>query len=71
MAEEENDDSNDSNDSNDSLGITRFKIVFIGDSLVGKTSIIDRIIANSFKNSNEETIVQIFFQKNFIQREKN
>ena len=67
MDEEENDDSN---YSNDSFGITRFKIVFVGDSFIGKTSIIDRIIVNSFKNFIEETIGVDVFSKKILFREK-
>ncbi len=42
-----------------SLNICRFKIVFVGDVSVGKTSIINRINENPFKEEYEVKIKKI------------
>jgi small GTP-binding protein len=40
--------------------ITKYKIVFIGDSFVGKTSIIKKLISNEFKNNISPTIGALY-----------
>ena len=47
-----------------SVNITRHKIIFIGDSCTGKTSIINRIIDNPFNDSYEVSIGIDFMSKN-------
>jgi GTPase SAR1 family protein len=46
------------NNNNSSLNITRYKVVFIGDVSVGKTSILNRFLENKFS---EVYQVLIFF----------
>ena len=43
--------------------ITRYKIIFVGDAGVGKTSIISRIMGNPFSDSYEPSIGVDFFSK--------
>ena len=47
-----------------SISATRHKIIFVGDSGVGKTSIIKRIIDNSFNEYCEISIGVDFMTKN-------
>lgn len=48
-----------------SLCDTKFKIVFLGDMGVGKTSIIDRFIRDEFDSANNPTVGIDFLSRNF------
>ena len=54
-----------------SISVTRHKIIFVGDTATGKTSIIDRIIDNPFNDSPEYTIGIDFMSKNIRFRGQN
>lgn len=41
------------------LSLLRFKIVFVGDASVGKTSIINQIMDNKFKEDYEVLLINI------------
>ena len=43
----------------DTLSLLRFKIVFVGDASVGKTSIINQIMDNKFKEDYEVLLINI------------
>ena len=66
------------NNNNSSLSVTRYKIVFIGDVSVGKTSILNRFLENKFcdvyqvyiLNEISLLLVLIFPQKIFFIKEK-
>jgi GTPase SAR1 family protein len=51
------------NNNNSSLNITRYKIVFIGDVSVGKTSILNRFLENKF--SDEYQVKYFKFKTHF------
>ena len=52
------------------LNILRFKIVFVGDVSVGKTSIITQIMDGKFKDDYEPSIGVDFFSKTLRFRDK-
>ena len=64
--EESHDDSVDN-----SISVTRHKIIFVGDSGVGKTSIINRIVDNPFSDAYEMSIGVDFMSKNLRYRGQN
>ena len=66
MAEE---DSNE--DSINSVSVTRHKIIFVGDTAVGKTTIIGRIMDNPFNEVYEPSIGVDFMSKNIKFRGQN
>ena len=59
VEQESNEDSVDN-----SVSVTRYKIIFVGDAAVGKTSIIQRIIDNPFSETYENSIGVDFCSKN-------
>ena len=52
------------------LNILRYKIVFVGDVSVGKTSIITQIMDNQFKDAYEPSIGVDFFSKTLRFKDK-
>jgi len=54
-----------------SISVTRHKIIFVGDACTGKTSIINRIIDNPFKDTYEVSIGIDFMSKNIRFRGQN
>lgn len=54
----------DSDDSTDYKNTTDLKIVFIGDSGVGKTTLIQRYIKETFESETQPTVGSMFFAKN-------
>ena len=54
-----------------SISVTRHKIIFVGDAATGKTSIINRIIDNPFKDTYEVSIGIDFMSKNIRFRGQN
>ena len=66
VEQESNEDSVDN-----SLSITRHKIIFVGDTCTGKTSIINRIIDNPFNETYEVSIGIDFMSKNIRFRGQN
>jgi len=49
------------------ISMTRFKIVFVGDISVGKTSVINRFVENKFKDVYD--VYYYFYLKNSLQSE--
>lgn len=49
-----------------SSSITQFKIIFLGDAGVGKSSLIHRYIMNEFLSKPEATLGSAFFCKTMI-----
>ena len=48
-----------------------FKVIFIGDASVGKTSIINKYVKNEFKDNNQSTIgADIFYKEVELDKEK-
>ena len=54
-----------------SISVTRHKIIFVGDAVVGKTSIINRIVDNPFSDAYEMSIGVDFVSKNLKYRGQN
>ena len=54
-----------------SISVTRHKIIFVGDAGVGKTTILSRIMDNSFSETYEPSIGVDFMSKNIKFRGKN
>lgn len=46
--------------------VTEIKIVFLGNAGVGKTSIINKYISNSYKETNPPTCGAMFFAKDLV-----
>jgi len=47
-------------DNGTSIMMIRYKVVFVGDVYVGKTSIMNRIIESEYKENYEVTIIKNF-----------
>ena len=54
-----------------SISVTKHKIIFVGDAGVGKTSIINRIVDNPFKDTYEMSIGVDFMSKNLNYKGQN
>ena len=54
-----------------SIRVTRHKIIFVGDAIVGKTCIINRIVDNPFSETYEMSIGVDFMSKNLRYRGQN
>lgn len=51
--------------------LTELKIVFIGDSAVGKTTLIQRYIKQTFEDQTQPTVGSMFFSKELKKGKRN